>query len=76
LRREAGLNENLAREILELHIVGADAGYTQADVTEFARALTGWSIRQPNLPGRLYAGAIDDPSTPLKTPNEKLKPLN
>jgi hypothetical protein len=32
---------------------------TQADVTEFARALTGWSVRQPHLPGRLYAGAID-----------------
>lgn len=43
-RRQAGLNENLAREILELHTVGADGGYTQADVTEFARALTGWSI--------------------------------
>ncbi len=42
-RRQAGLNENLAREILELHTVGADGGYTQADVTEFARALTGWS---------------------------------
>ena len=43
-RREAGLNENLAREILELHTVGAEGGYAQADVTEFARALTGWSI--------------------------------
>jgi uncharacterized protein (DUF1800 family) len=42
--RRRGLNENLAREILELHTVGADAGYTQGDVTEFARALTGWSI--------------------------------
>ena len=61
-RREAGLNENLAREILELHTVGADAGYTQADVTEFAKALTGWSIRQPNLPPRLYTGAIDGPN--------------
>ncbi|AAK23953.1 DUF1800 domain-containing protein [Caulobacter vibrioides] len=40
----AGLNENLAREILELHTVGIDAGYTQGDVTEFARALTGFSI--------------------------------
>lgn len=46
-RRQAGLNENLAREILELHTVGSDGGYSQADVTEFARALTGWSIRQP-----------------------------
>ena len=43
-RRQAGLNENLGREILELHTVGAEAGYTQADVTEFARALTGYSI--------------------------------
>lgn len=42
LRR--GLNENLAREILELHTLGVRSGYTQADVTEFARALTGWSI--------------------------------
>ncbi|PHY22130.1 DUF1800 family protein [Caulobacter sp. BP25] len=41
---KAGLNENLAREILELHTVGVDAGYRQADVTEFARALTGFSI--------------------------------
>lgn len=40
----AGLNENLAREILELHTVGIDAGYSQDDVTEFARALTGFSI--------------------------------
>jgi uncharacterized protein (DUF1800 family) len=42
--KKAGLNENLAREILELHTVGVDAGYSQADVTEFARAMTGWSI--------------------------------
>ncbi|CAN5124360.1 DUF1800 family protein [soil metagenome] len=43
-RRQAGLNENLAREIMELHTLGADGGYAQADVTEFARALTGWSV--------------------------------
>ena len=42
--KHAGLNENLAREILELHTVGVEAGYSQADVTEFARAMTGWSI--------------------------------
>jgi uncharacterized protein (DUF1800 family) len=39
-----GLNENLAREILELHTLGVRTGYTQADVTEFARALTGWTV--------------------------------
>jgi len=43
-RRQAGLNENLAREIMELHTLGADGVYSQPDVTEFARALTGWSI--------------------------------
>ena len=48
--RKVGLNENLAREIMELHTVGADAGYTQADVTEFARALTGWSVGGANEP--------------------------
>lgn len=39
-----GLNENLAREIMELHTLGVRTGYTQADVTEFARALTGWTV--------------------------------
>lgn len=42
--RPRGLNENLAREILELHTLGVDGGYDQNDVTEFARALTGWTI--------------------------------
>ena len=48
--RTPGLNENLAREILELHTVGVGAGYSQADVTEFARAMTGWSIGRPDHP--------------------------
>jgi len=43
-RRTVGLNENLAREIMELHTVGSRAGYTQADVTELARSLTGWGV--------------------------------
>jgi uncharacterized protein (DUF1800 family) len=42
-RRKRGLNENLAREILELHTLGVDGGYSQEDVTNFARILTGWS---------------------------------
>ena len=45
--RKAGLNENLAREIMELHTVGVHGGYSQADVTEFARAMTGLSIAGP-----------------------------
>ena len=42
--RKVDINENLAREILELHTLGVDGGYTQADVTAFAQAITGWSI--------------------------------
>jgi uncharacterized protein (DUF1800 family) len=42
--RKLDINENLAREILELHTLGVHGGYTQADVTSFARVLTGWSI--------------------------------
>jgi uncharacterized protein (DUF1800 family) len=42
--RQLGLNENLAREILELHTLGVGGGYTQADVTTFAGVITGWSI--------------------------------
>jgi uncharacterized protein (DUF1800 family) len=42
--RKLDINENLAREILELHTLGVDGGYTQADVTTFAKAITGWSI--------------------------------
>lgn len=43
-RSGRGLNENLAREVLELHTVTPAAGYSQDDVTEFARALTGWTV--------------------------------
>ena len=50
LRRHRGLNENLARECLELHTVGAEAGYTQRDVTQFAAILTGWSVEPRQEP--------------------------
>ncbi|GAA0727348.1 DUF1800 domain-containing protein [Sphingomonas japonica] len=43
-KRKRGINENLAREILELHTLGVGSGYDQSDVTEFARALTGWTV--------------------------------
>jgi uncharacterized protein (DUF1800 family) len=52
--RKPGLNENLAREIMELHTLGVRSGYDQNDVTEFARALTGWSI---GARGGMGAGA-------------------
>ena len=44
LGRTRGINENYAREILELHTLGVDGGYTQQDVREVARAFTGWTI--------------------------------
>ena len=56
-----GINENLAREIMELHTLGVDGGYTQADVAAFARVITGWSIgaagqgiRTGGVPGEFY----------------------
>jgi uncharacterized protein (DUF1800 family) len=44
-RRTQGLNENYAREVMELHTLGVDGGYAQKDVTEVARALTGWAVK-------------------------------
>ena len=50
-RRPRGLNENYARELMELHTVGVDGGYTQKDVQEVARAFTGWTIANPRQGG-------------------------
>jgi uncharacterized protein (DUF1800 family) len=44
INRHRGLNENLAREIMELHTLGVNSGYTQDDVTSFARVITGWTF--------------------------------
>jgi uncharacterized protein (DUF1800 family) len=49
--RRNGLNENYARELMELHTLGVDGGYTQKDVTEVARAFTGWTIDNPRQGG-------------------------
>jgi uncharacterized protein (DUF1800 family) len=51
IRRRNGLNENYGRELLELHTLGVDGGYTQHDVIEVARALTGWTIDVPRVGG-------------------------
>jgi uncharacterized protein (DUF1800 family) len=56
-RRRVGLNENLAREILELHTLGVDGGYAQQDVIELARAITGWSTPSPR---QMFRGAPSD----------------
>jgi uncharacterized protein (DUF1800 family) len=50
ITRDKGLNENLAREILELHTLGVRSGYTQADVTSFANVITGWTWLRPEEP--------------------------
>jgi uncharacterized protein (DUF1800 family) len=50
-RPERGLNENYARELLELHTLGVDGGYTQTDIVNVARALTGWTFTQPRPGG-------------------------
>ena len=47
LPQSAGLNENLAREIFELHTLGVRGGYSQADVTSFAKVITGWTLARP-----------------------------
>ena len=72
--KQRGLNENLAREIMELHTLGVRTGYSQADVTEFARALTGWTVaglgRGPaarligGQPGQFqFAAALHEPGS-------------
>ncbi len=61
-----GLNENLAREILELHTVGVDAGYTQDDVRELAKILTGWTFsgRSGSPPGAfVFTGGSHEPGS-------------
>ena len=50
-RQKRGLNENYGRELMELHTLGVDGGYTQQDVIEVARCFTGWTIRQPRQGG-------------------------
>jgi uncharacterized protein (DUF1800 family) len=50
-KADAGLNENYARELMELHTLGVNGGYTQADVTQVARVLTGWTVDRPQYGG-------------------------
>ncbi len=56
--RRLGLNENLGREILELHTLGVEGGYSQQDVTQLAAILTGWSVG--GAPGPLQGGAVGE----------------
>ena len=58
--KASGLNENYARELMELHTLGVDGGYTQQDVTELARILTGWTMRPQQPRRRRFASGMDN----------------
>jgi uncharacterized protein (DUF1800 family) len=65
-KKARGLNENLAREILELHTLGVGSGYTQKDVIELAKAITGWSIgsvKRKETAGFLFRKKTNEPGT-------------
>jgi uncharacterized protein (DUF1800 family) len=67
-QRNRGLNENYARELMELHTIGVDAGYTQNDVVAVARAFTGWTIDRPRDGGTFQFNAAmhdNDPKVVL-----------
>jgi len=61
-KRPSGLNENYARELMELHTVGVNGGYTQKDVTEVAKVFTGWTVGQRRLGSADLAQAEYDPA--------------
>jgi uncharacterized protein (DUF1800 family) len=61
-RQQRGLNENYGRELMELHTLGVDGGYTQKDVTEVARCFTGWTIEKPREnPQFVFDERLHDP---------------
>lgn len=62
-RRERGLNENLARELLELHTLSVRAGYTQADVGGLARILTGWTVGRPDQTEAGFLPGLHEPGS-------------
>ena len=62
-KQERGLNENYGRELMELHTLGVDGGYTQKDVTEVARCFTGWTIEKPReYPQFKFDDKLHDPA--------------
>jgi uncharacterized protein (DUF1800 family) len=58
--RRRGINENYARELLELHTLGVDGGYTQQDIVDVARAFTGWTVARQGSPGFRFAPSLHD----------------
>ena len=59
-KRATGINENYARELMELHTLGVDGGYTQQDIVEVARAFTGWTIGAPGEAGFRFDASMHD----------------
>src|SRR5438477_708580 len=59
--RRSGLNENYGRELMELHTLGVNGGYTQKDVTEVARVFTGWTLKQPKQGGFTFEERMPEP---------------
>ncbi len=59
-KRATGINENYARELMELHTLGVDGGYTQQDIVEVARAFTGWTIGAPGESGFRFDESMHD----------------
>lgn len=65
-KQERGLNENYGRELMELHTLGVDGGYSQKDVTEVARCFTGWTIEKPReTPEFKFDERLHDPDTKI-----------
>lgn len=65
-KQERGLNENYGRELMELHTLGVDGGYSQQDVVEVTRSFTGWSIRQPQRdPEFFFNERLHDPNAKM-----------
>jgi uncharacterized protein (DUF1800 family) len=63
-QKRSGLNENYARELMELHTLGVNGGYTQHDVTEVARVFTGWTIEEPRQGGSfIFRPRLHEPGT-------------
>ena len=66
-RQRRGINENYAREIMELHTLGVEGGYTQKDIQEIARAFTGWTIVDPRGYRRAFAAVVNGGETDRRT---------
>src|SRR5256886_16519979 len=68
-QQRRGINENYARELMELHTLGVDGGYTQKDVQEVARCFTGWTIFAPRGAGAAAQAILNGPRADMLREN-------